>query len=93
MQRATSTTSTDIDAGTVAEVIVDDMMQNVLNHGDIVIDNCIAKNSICIGLESGVGPRLGNCFGIDKDAVLPDSVFSLRMPSNCKQIDLQQQFP
>ena len=93
MQRATSTT-TDMDNGTVTEVIIDDMIQNVLNHGDIAIDNRIANHSIRIRPESGVGPSLrpGHGFVIDKDPVLPNSVSSLRMPSNCKRNSLQQQF-
>ena len=95
MQRATSTT-TDMDNGTVTEVMIDviDMIQNVLNHGDIAIvnDNRIANHSIRIRPESGVGPRPGNGFVIDRDPVLPNSVSSLRMPANCKRNNLQQQF-
>ena len=93
MQRATSTT-TDMDNGTVTEVMIDviDMIQNVLNHGDIAIGNRIANHSLCIRPESGVGPRPGNGFVIDKDPVLPNSVSSLRMPSNCKRNNLQRQF-
>ena len=88
---------TDMDNGNVTEVIVndiDDMIQNVLNHGDIAIvnDNRIANHSIRIRPESGVGPRPGNGFVIDKDPVLPNSVSSLRMPSNGKRNNLQQQF-